>query len=611
MLPMMFYLLPFLMAFLLALLVTPIIWWLSLRQGWVAQPRADRWHQRPTALFGGIAIFLSVMGSVFYFVPIENDKSLLGILVGGSFMFVVGLIDDIRKTPPYAKLMAQIVGACAAVYSGIYFEIIPKPISLPFTVFWIVGITNAFNLIDNMDGLSAGITAISAGILSAYSILSGEIFIALVCLSLAGGALGFLVYNFNPARIFMGDSGSMFIGYLISILAIIGTANHVSNLVATLIVPTMVLGVPIFDTAFVALLRRLRGQAISQGGRDHTSHRLVSLGLSERKAVLLIYAFSIVFGLGTFFYARVDIPLVVILAVLSAILIVVIGRFLSEVKVDDDDRVPVSQNGVGGMGSDSRAKPVLLNTLLVYKRQFIEVLLDFCLICVSYYVAFLLRFEGIAPDWYLDLFFESLPVLIAIKLGCFFYFGLYRNVWRYVSVEDLAAITKAVTLGSLVSILVFTYISRFQGYSRAVFFIDWGLLLVLIAGVRLLFRGLREYFSRIRSTGKRVLIMGAGDAGEMLLRELRNNPKLDYQPVGFLDDNPEKHGLEIGGVAILGSREVMVREIRRRRIDEVLVAIPSAGSELLDDVLRYCQEAKIPFQRLAGILESQELVQNS
>ncbi len=345
---MLFYLLPFLSAFLLALIVTPIVRWASIRRGWVAQPRLDRWHQRPTAPFGGIAIFLSVMGSFLYFVPIENDKSLLGILVGGSFMFVVGLIDDIRKAPPHAKLMAQLVGACTAVYSGIYFEIIPKPISIPLSIFWIVGITNAFNLIDNMDGLSAGITVISAGMLFTYSVLSGEVFIALVCLALAGGAFGFLVYNFNPARIFMGDSGSMFIGYLISILAIIGTANHVSNLAATLIVPTMVLGVPIFDTAFVALLRRLRGQDISRGGRDHTSHRLVTLGLSERKTVLLIYAVSTIFGLGTFFYARVDIPLLIILAVLIAILIVVIGKFLSEVKLDAAGEAPDSQNGGGG-----------------------------------------------------------------------------------------------------------------------------------------------------------------------------------------------------------------------------------------------------------------------
>ena len=150
-----------------------------------------------------------------------------------------------------------------------------------------------------------------------------------------------------------------------------------------------------------------------------------------------------------------------------------------------------------------------------------------------------MRFEGIAPDRYIDLFFESLPVVIAIKLGAFFFFGLYRNVWRYVSVEDLVAIAKAITLGSLICILVFTYLSRFQGHSRAVFIIDWGLLLVLVSGIRLLFRGLREYFSRARSTGKRVLIMGAGDAGEMLLRELRNNPRLGYLPVGFLDDDPE------------------------------------------------------------------------
>ncbi|MEE8111013.1 MAG: hypothetical protein V3T44_08290 [bacterium] len=605
---MLFYLLPFLTALLLSLAVTPVVGWVSLRSGWVATPRPDRWSQRRTALFGGVAIFVSVMATFLYFVPIENDKSLLGILVGGSFMFVVGLIDDIRKTPPYAKLLAQIVAACTAVYSGIYFEMIPKAVSVPLTVFWIVGITNAFNLIDNMDGLSAGIAVVASGILFAYSVLSEEVFIALVCLALAGGALGFLVYNFNPARIFMGDSGSMFIGYLVSVLAIIGTANHVSNLVATLIVPTMVLGVPIFDTAFVALLRRLRGQAISQGGRDHTSHRLVTLGLSERKAVLLVYAFSIGFGLVTFFYARVDIALVIILSVLTAIVIIVVGRFLGEVKVDPDAQAPNSGNDRAA--AERAPRPVLLNTLFLYKRQFLEVLIDFCLICIAYYLAFLLRFEGIAPDRYIDLFFESLPVVIAIKLGAFFFFGLYRNVWRYVSVEDLVAIAKAITLGSLICILVFTYLSRFQGHSRAVFIIDWGLLLVLVSGIRLLFRGLREYFSRVRSTGKRVLIMGAGDAGEMLLRELRNNPKLGYLPVGFLDDDPEKMGRNIGGVPILGPRESLVREVRDSRIDEVLMAIPSAGSDLLNDVLKRCREAGVSFRGISGFLELRSLTQN-
>jgi FlaA1/EpsC-like NDP-sugar epimerase len=162
----------------------------------------------------------------------------------------------------------------------------------------------------------------------------------------------------------------------------------------------------------------------------------------------------------------------------------------------------------------------------------------------------------------------------------------------------------------LICILVFTYLNRFQGYSRAVFIIDWGLLLVMVCGIRLLFRWLREYFSRVRSAGKRVLIMGAGDAGEMLLRELRNNPKLDYLAVGFLDDDPEKMGREIGGIPILGPHDSLIREVRKRRIDEVLLAIPSAGPDLIDNLLGLCREAGVPFHGISGFLELRSLTRN-
>ena len=300
----------------------------------------------------------------------------------------------------------------------------------------------------------------------------------------------------------------------------------------------------------------------------------------------------------------------IILTVLTAILIVVIGRFLSEVKVDPEGSAPEAGNGRARPAAGSASGPVLLNTLLLYKRQFLEVLIDFCLICVAYFPGVPSSLRGDRRGLVHGPVRRILPVVIAIKLGAFFYFGLYRNVWRYVSVEDLAAIAKAVTLGSVISIIVFIYLSRFQGHSRAVFFIDWGLLLVLVAGIRLLFRGLREYFSRIRPGGRRVLIMGAGDAGEMLLRELRNNPRLDYLPVGFLDDDPDKVGREIAGVPILGPREVIVREVRRRRIDEVLVAIPSAEPDLLEDILRFCKDAGVPFQRLSSILQPGSLVKN-
>ncbi len=583
---------PFLLAFAVSLALTPGVRAVALWRGWVSTPRPDRWHQRETALFGGVAIYGATVVAFLQFVPIQNDQTLLGILIGGSFMFLVGLIDDIKKSPPYAKLLGQIVAACTAVYSGISFEMLPTVLAVPVTVLWIVGVTNAFNLIDNMDGLAAGIAVIAGGILFVYSYLNDVLFVGLVSLALAGASLGFLIFNFHPARIFMGDSGSMFIGYLVAVVAIMGTANHVSNLLATLIVPITVLGVPIFDTTFVTLLRRVRGSAITQGGRDHASHRLVTLGLSERKAVLLIYAISVLFGAVAFFYARVDISLVVIMTVLTAILLLIVGRFLSEVKIEEK---PLNAS------AGATTRPVLINTMLVYKRQFLEVLIDFALICIAYYSAYLVRFEGVSSEWYLPLFIESLPMVIAVQLGAFFLFGLYRNVWRYVSIQDLTAITKAVTLGSVLSILLFTYLGQFQGYSRSVFVVYWLILLCLVAATRLFFRALREYFLRSWRGGKKVLIVGAGDAGEMLLREIHNNRKLNYEPVGFLDDDKEKVGREIHGLPILGTRYALKQEIQDRGIEEVLVAIPSAQRADLSEIYRFCEESGIPFRETSGL----------
>ncbi len=582
---------PFLLAFAVSLALTPGVRAVALWRGWVSTPRPDRWHQRETALFGGVAIYAATLVAFLQFVPIQNDQTFIGILIGGSFMFLVGLIDDIKKTPPYAKLLGQIVAACTAVYSGITFEMLPTVLAIPVTILWIVGVTNAFNLIDNMDGLAAGIAVIAGGILFVYSFLNGVLFVALVSLALAGASLGFLIFNFHPARIFMGDSGSMFIGYLVSVVAIMGTANHVSNLLATLIVPIAVLGVPIFDTAFVTLLRRIRGSAITQGGRDHASHRLVTLGLSERKAVLLIYAISVFFGAVAFFYARVDISLAVIMTVLTAILLLVVGRFLSEVKIEE--KPP-------GASAGTTTRPVLINAMLVYKRQFLEVLIDFALICIAYYSAYLVRFEGVSSEWYLPLFIESLPIVIVLQLGTFFLFGLYRNVWRYVSIQDFTAITKAVTLGSVLLLFLFTYLGQFQGYSRSVFIVYWLILLCLVAATRLFFRALREYFLRSWRGGKKVLIVGAGDAGEMLLREIHNNRKLNYEPVGFLDDDTEKVGREIHGLPILGTRYALKKEIRDRGIEEVLVAIPSAQRADLSEIYRLCEESGIPFRETSG-----------
>ncbi|HEU5182609.1 MAG TPA: polysaccharide biosynthesis protein, partial [Candidatus Polarisedimenticolia bacterium] len=190
------------------------------------------------------------------------------------------------------------------------------------------------------------------------------------------------------------------------------------------------------------------------------------------------------------------------------------------------------------------------------------------------------RYDGLIPPGYFAQIATTLPVLIAIKLGMFYYFGLYRIVWEYMDVYDLVTIAKAVAAGTVVTVLLLVGLTRFDSYSRVVFVLDSFLLLVLVAGSRLLFRMFREYFAHLPRSGRRLLIIGAGDAGELILREIRNNPQMEYQPVGFIDDDRSKAGKRIHGVPVLGSREEI--GVISESVDEILIAIPS-----LSDIERH------------------------
>ncbi|MFQ6110492.1 MAG: hypothetical protein ACE5LX_00530 [Nitrospinota bacterium] len=592
------YLPPFGIALGLALVLTPLVRSLSLKRGFVAKPSQTRWHRRSTALFGGVAIYAAFMATVLFFEPSLNEPATLGLLFGGAIVFVVGVVDDLRGLRPVTKLLAQIAAACVVLYSGTYFTKIPSlALAMPLTIVWIIGVTNAFNLIDNMDGLCAGTTFIASGILFVYSVINHLPFVSIISAAMAGASLGFLRYNFYPAKIFMGDCGSMFLGFTISVVAVIGTANHMSNLLATLIVPVLVLGVPIFDTTFVSLLRRIRGRPISEGGRDHTSHRLVVLGLSERKTVLLIYAMSLGFGLIALFYARVDVTIITIFAALAIIFAILLGLFLGEVTVDSEEELERARY------REAAAQKVILNSMLYFKRQFAEMFMDFLLICLSFYSANLLRFGGILSQPERERLWQALPILIVVKLSSFYYFGLYRGMWRYVGLQDLFSVAKAVTVGSVASVFLILYFLGFQGYSRAAFFIDWLLLLVCIAGVRVALRAFKESLLRLeRDGGKRVLILGAGDAGEMLLREINNNRNLRYVPVGFLDDNPVKRGRKIHGIEVLGTSRDLPRIVGEKGVEELFIAIPSASEEQMAGVTKLCEELGIPYRKMAGII---------
>lgn len=286
----------FFFSLVVSLVLTYIVRKTMLKLGILDMPSESRWHRQPVALMGGIAIFISF--ALIALLRVELKREILVILLGGGIIFVLGLLDDLFGTHPRVKFAVQALVAFGVAYSGVASKILPYSwLNILLTVFWIVGLINALNLLDNMDGLSSGITIIATLAILGLSLQKGEASAALLCLALAGSCLGFLRYNFNPAKIFMGDCGSMFLGYMLATLAVLGGWQRSSPLVGTFLPPILILSVAIFDTTLVTILRLKNGKLPWQGGKDHSSHRLVSiLGGNEKVAVLVLYGVGILAG---------------------------------------------------------------------------------------------------------------------------------------------------------------------------------------------------------------------------------------------------------------------------------------------------------------------------
>lgn len=295
----------FTISLLVAYLLTPLIKNLSIITGAVAEPGERRVHIRPVPSLGGIAIYLGVILSILSTVTdFSSNRSIQGVLVGGTFILILGIVDDIRELRPRTKLIGQILAAIILVAFGVKIEFITNPFGgmiylgfwgIPMTIFWVVGIINAVNLIDGLDGLAAGVSTIAAFTLLFVAIQEGDTMIVMMTAALAGGSLGFLRYNFNPAKIFMGDTGAMFLGFMLATVSTAGALK--SAAAATVLVPIVAMGVPIMDTLFAILRRSFNGKPVSEADQGHLHHRLLQIGLSHKQAVLVVYLISMVLGL--------------------------------------------------------------------------------------------------------------------------------------------------------------------------------------------------------------------------------------------------------------------------------------------------------------------------
>jgi UDP-GlcNAc:undecaprenyl-phosphate GlcNAc-1-phosphate transferase len=602
------YLLLFLIAFLLSWALSPPIRLAAFHIGAVDLPGERKIHTVPTPRIGGVVIALSIAVTflaAFGLAHLAHSGFALDltrwwpILAGGIIVFLGGAIDDIRPLPVYGKFLIQAAGALMAIALGVRIDHVSLfggevvelgLLALPLTFLWIVGITNAFNLVDGLDGLAVGLGSIAAGTCALLFLLRGDVQDAIVLIIILGALLGFLPHNFNPARIYLGDSGSLLIGYVLAVTAIVGTQKTATAL--AVFVPLLVLGLPIIDTLF-SMLRRFKGSSGSTGhgknppaswtraftrmfeaDRGHFHHRLMAMGLSHRRAVLTLYAVAM--GLSVFALLSVlaeyrNAGIILLAAMLATA--IGIGRL-------DYRDVDLLQVGRLLRWYDTSA----------FDRRFFSGFLDLFLITSAYWAAFLLKFydarsSGELTGWYVN----SFPTVLIVQFVCFYLFGLYRGVWRAMGVGDLIKVGLA--SGAAVAMSYSLVMIGHPPVGTISFFvIDLLLLGLFSGGIRSVYRVLDYSHQRGAGHEGTALIYGAGRGGQLVLRELMQNTMLGMRPVGFVDDDPKLRNRTVSGISVLGTSQDVPAILDSHLVASVLVSSKTIEGDRLREVIQACKE---------------------
>ncbi len=542
----------FLEAFTISYLLTRFILSFSLKRNLLDIPNVRSSHTIPKPRLGGVALTVSfyVSCATLFLVelrPFPSSMMATGILAGGAIIALLGLYDDLRGLDARMKLLAQLAICSIVIATGVVMEELTLPLigtidlgafSVPFTIIWILGIINFYNFIDGIDGLAAGTGMIASSFLILVGGMAGAPMLGGVYAILAGSCLGFLRYNFPPARIFMGDMGSTFIGYSFAVLSVMGSKVGIPAFLTILL-----LGAVLGDAALTLIRRIVRREKVLSPHRTHYYQRLTTLGLSHKQVTLLEYLIAVLLGVSALLALSGDRIFVAFFAVMW------LGFFLWVlVKIRSMER------GV---------------RLFLEGRTLAVAIGDLIFIAGSYVLSYYLRLNFTFPQAETASLLLSLPLVLIIRSAVFFYFGLYRGVWRYTTFDDLMRIVKAVTLSSLVMIVLFTLLFRFEAFPRSVFIIDWFILTVFLSGSRIATRWFHELPSREELSGKRVAIAGTGPIAELIHHHIKKTGGM--KPIGYLDDRAETIGRMIHGLEVFGPISESEHIARQHEIEEIIV----------------------------------------
>ncbi len=586
---------------LLAAIITPVVRGAALASGLTRGAQPDRWHRRPTPAIGGVAIFLAfgiTLGVFWIFDPgilgtglIERAPNAViplapwqGLLIAATLGFVVGLVDDLQPMAPMTKLVGQLVAVSFLLLSGIGVWMTGiYLVDAALSLLWFIGVTNAVNLLDNMDGLAGGTAAIAGLYLALLYMIEGQFGLVLVALAMVGALLGFLAHNYPPARIFMGDSGSIFLGILLSGLALAPVDGLSRSLLAVLAAPALVLAIPILDTTLVAIGRVLEGRSITQGGTDHTSHRLVALGVSEERAVWILWALAAAGGGVGILLRTTARPVAGLMGGLITLALIALGAFLIRVRFD-------------GFSRERRQEVTLYRTVLALHDRFPLGLLlaDGLSFGLAYYAAYVVRWDGPALAVELAYFHASVAVLIVAKLLAFTVMGLYGpNVLSRGKVR-LRTLLQANLLGTLLTLAALLLTQRL-GLSRGVAGVDFVFCVLLTLGVRASFRLISGATTSWSIAGIPTVMFGNERELDLSMRAMarrtRDMPEGErLKPVAMADIAfPDLRG-RVGGMRMFGTPHALMNAVQETGATAVVVMGEQGGEGLPEGLAEYFRE---------------------
>ena len=512
------------------------------------------------------------------------------LLLGVLGLFAIGLIDDARAMTPRLKFLCQLgIIVSAAVFFLPPYTFTPWPaLNLAITIFWLAATTNAFNLIDGLDGLASGVGIVSAAAIALVAIARGSASVAIPALVICASLVGFLVYNFSPASIIMGDAGALPLGYSLGVLALEGGRLATNSSVTIWVFPILVMLVPLLDTAVVMVTRTTTGKTIAWRGLDHVHDRLLSLGLNDRQVAIAAWLSAIFAGTCAVEATLLPQANLVISLPFFALAATVIALFT--VDLTFDATAPADAH-------DSLRGLARLILSLSYRRRVAEAILDLLVISAAYCGAVALRLDFNLNAQAMHSIAAGMPWIVALTYSAFVATGVYRGIWRHVSLADLARLMSGGALAGILIAVASNFLPiRHSGSIAVLYAILLGNLLVI---TRSSFALLRKFINSQASVADRVLVVGAGAAGAMAANYVLQTRPRTARLVGFVDSDRFRVGKLVEGLSVLGSPENLEQIFARRPFTEILVADPGLSSEHLEYIFQFGKDRNLPVRSIA------------